>query len=151
MLMFMLMRNIMLMLMPLTPCTHSSHPCTHSSHTHITLTYTRTHTTYAHDTTYCDITHIIYITANDDIVGYAGEGKPKSYGSVVVCVIDGQSYYDRVVRFFFSVCSTYKGMFAYVERFGKPEYPFKGTPLIVWVRDNAPACPTPKVIVILSN
>ena len=93
----------------------------------------------------CDVK----FTANDDIVGYAGEGKAKRCGSVVVCVIDGQSYYGRVVRFFMSACIKCKGMFAYVEWFGKPEYPFEGTPLIVRVRDNAPACPAPKVISIL--
>ena len=48
-----------------------------------------------------------------------------------------------------SACIKCKGMFAYVEWFGKPEYPFEGTPLIVRVRDNAPACPAPKVISIL--
>ena len=35
----------------------------------------------------CDVK----FTANDDIVVYAGEGKPKRCGSVVVCAIDGQS------------------------------------------------------------
>ena len=88
-------------------------------------------------------------TSNDDIGGYAGEGKAKRCGSVIVSVIDGQSYYGRVVRFFESACSECEGMFAYVEWFGKPEYPFEGTPLIVRVRDNAIACPAPKVISIL--
>ena len=61
----------------------------------------------------------------------------------------GQSYYGRVVKFFGSPCKHSSAMFASVEWLGVPEYPFESTPLVVRVRDNAPACPAPRVISIL--
>ena len=39
-------------------------------------------------------------------------------------------------------------MYAYVEWWGAPEYTFFNTPLVVKIRDSAPACPAPRVISI---
>ena len=66
-----------------------------------------------------------------------------------VSVINDQSYYGRVVKFFKSVCRKQLGLFAYVDWLGKPDYPFENTPLVVRVRDNAVACPAPKILSIL--
>ena len=86
--------------------------------------------------------------ANHPIGGCGVEGKVKRCGSMIVCVIGGQSYYGRVIKFFRSACDRCDGMFAYVEWLGRPEYPFEGTPLIVRVRDSSPPCPARKIISI---
>ena len=58
-------------------------------------------------------------------------------GSIITCVIDGQSRYGKVVKFFSHICGNIGGMYAYVEWFKKTNYPFEGTPLVVRVRDNS--------------
>ena len=70
-------------------------------------------------------------------------------GSVITCVVGGQSYYGRVIRFFSSPCEYSLAMFAYVSWLGLPEYPFEGTPLVVKVRDDSVACPAPPIVSIL--
>ena len=88
------------------------------------------------------------ITAGNPIGGRGHAGKVKRCGSMIVCVIGGQSYYGRVVKFFRSVCIRNDGLFAHVEWLGKPDYPFEGTPLIVRVRDDASRCTASKIISI---
>ena len=62
-------------------------------------------------------------------------------GSVVTCVVRGQSIYGKVIKFFERLCdSDTNSLFAYIEWFHMPEYPMNGTPLIVKVGDNAPIC-----------
>ena len=55
------------------------------------------------------------ITAGNPIGGRGHAGKVKRCGSMIVCVIGGQSYYGRVVKFFRSVCIRNDGLFACVE------------------------------------
>ena len=86
----------------------------------------------------------IDFTAGNPISG----GTSKRCGSIVTHVFNGQSYYGRVIKFFTSACKNNKGMHAYVEWMRVPEYPFDGTPVVVMIRDNAPACPAPRVISI---
>ena len=65
----------------------------------------------------------------------AGEwGKRPRCGSIITCVIDGQSLYARVNRFIAVADSDCPG-YASVTWFGKPEYP-EGTPLVVKVSED---------------
>lgn len=65
----------------------------------------------------------------------AGEwSKYPRCGSVVTCVIEGQSLYGRVTRFLRVDGDNCPG-YAVLEWFGKPEYPY-GTPLVVKVGDD---------------
>ena len=91
----------------------------------------------------------VEFTSGEDMCVVVDEEIVKRCGSVIVSVIDGQSYYGRVVKFFKSACNKQSGSFAYVDWLGKPDYPFDNTPLIVRVRDNASVCPSPNVISIL--
>ena len=71
-------------------------------------------------------------TAGHSIAG----DKNGTCGSVVTCVIDGQSVYGKVVQFFMHICGQNKDLYAYVKWLNKTDYP-TGTPLVVRVRDNA--------------
>ena len=76
-------------------------------------------------------------------------GRYGTCGSLVTCVIRGQSVYGKIVKFFERVCdSDTNSLFAYIDWCRMPEYPMGGTPLIVRVRDNAPACLPPPVVSI---
>ena len=86
----------------------------------------------------------VEFTAGNDVDG----GAFKRCGSMITYVFRGQSYYGRVIKFFSCACDQNKGMYAYVEWWGVPEYTFFNTPLVVKVCDNAPACPAPQVISI---
>ena len=88
-------------------------------------------------------------TSGEDMRVVVDDESVKRCESVIVSVIDGQSCYGRVIKFFKSVCNKQSGSFAYVDWLGKPDYPFDNTPLIVRVRDNASVCPSPNVISIL--
>lgn len=72
----------------------------------------------------------------------------KRCGSVVTSVIQGQSMYGKVLKFFSSSCDKNAGMYAYVEWMNVPDYPFDGTPLVVRLRDDAPICVAPNVLSI---
>ena len=74
----------------------------------------------------------IEFTAGQDI---AGDGN-KTCGSIITCVVGGQSLYGKVVKFFSFFCERNDGLYAYIEWFNKPDYPFEGTPLVVRVRDH---------------
>ena len=67
---------------------------------------------------------------------------------MITSVFRGQSYYGRVIKFFSSACNANKGMYAYVEWLGVPEYPFFDTSLIVRIRDNSRPCPAPQILSI---
>ena len=56
-------------------------------------------------------------------------------GSVVTCVIDGRSYYARVIRFLKVDDDDCPG-YASVEWFSEPTYLFDDNPLGVWVRED---------------
>ena len=74
-----------------------------------------------------------------DVIFTAGQSirVGRTCGSIITCVIDGQSRYDKVVKFFSHICGNIGGLYAYVEWFNKTDYPFKDTPLVVRVRDNS--------------
>lgn len=84
----------------------------------------------------------VEFTAGQDIV------PGKRCGSVVTAVIDGQSRYARVLRFFSCACDSNKGMYAFVEWMCVPDYPMDGTPIVVRLRDAAAACTAPQVLSI---
>ena len=87
----------------------------------------------------------VEFTAGQDLSG-GGSGR---CGSVVTCVVGGQSVYGKVVKFFSRVCdSDSNSLFAFIEWFRMPEYPMDGTPLVVRVRDNGPECLAPSVMSI---
>ena len=76
-------------------------------------------------------------------------GRSGRCGSLVTCVIHGQSVYGRVIHFVKRLCdSNTNNLFAYIEWFPVPEYPMDGTPLIVKVGDNAPPNIIPPLISI---
>ena len=78
----------------------------------------------------------------------SGNGRGRC-GSLMTCVMNGKSVYGRIVKFFKRVCdSDSNSLFAYIQWCRIPEYPMKGTPLIVKVRDNASACLVPPVVSI---
>ena len=77
----------------------------------------------------------ISFTAGQDIIGGWAQ---RTCGSVVTCVVDGQSRYGTVLRFFSHQCERNTGVYAYVRWFRKTDYPFEGSPLVVRIRDNAP-------------
>ena len=83
----------------------------------------------------CSICGVSF-TAGQSIDG----GRYRTCGSVVTCVIRGQSRYGRVLCFFKSICVRSVGMYAYIHWFNKTDYPFEGTPLVVRIRDNSPPC-----------
>ena len=74
-----------------------------------------------------------------DVIFTAGQSirAGRTCGSIITCVIDGQSRYGKVVKFFSHICGNIGGMHAHVEWFKKTDYPFEGTPLVVRVRDNS--------------
>ena len=87
----------------------------------------------------------IEFTAGQDLSG----NRWGRCGSVVTCVVRGQSIYGKVIKFFERLCdSDANSLFAYIEWFHMPEYPMNGTPLIVKVGDNAPICFASTVISI---
>ena len=53
-------------------------------------------------------------------------------------MIQGQSVYGRVIKFFSHVCAKIDGLYVYVEWFNKTDYP-TGTPLVVRIQDNSQA------------
>ena len=59
-------------------------------------------------------------------------------GSVVTCVVGGQSRYGLVSHFFKHMCVHNTGMYAYVHWLNQTDYPFEGTPLVVRIKDNSP-------------
>ena len=79
-----------------------------------------------------------------------GGDKHGRCGSLVTCVVDGQSVYGRVVKFFQLCCQRdpNDSLFAYIEWLCVPEYPMGGTPLVVRVSDNGPACLASQVVSI---
>ena len=91
----------------------------------------------------------VEFTSGEDMRVVVDDESVKRCGSVIVSVIDGQSCYGRVIKFFKSACNKQSGSFAYVDWLGKPDYPFDNTPLIVRVRDNSSMCPAPNVMSIL--
>ena len=58
-------------------------------------------------------------------------------GSVFTCVIDGQSVYGNALKFFSHACDNNNGLYAHVQWFNMPDYPFEGTPLVVRIQDNS--------------
>lgn len=64
----------------------------------------------------------------------------KRCGSIVTSVINGQSMYGKVIKFFSSACERVKSMYAFVEWMNVPDYPVSGTPIVVRLRDNASTC-----------
>ena len=82
-----------------------------------------------------------YTAGEDIVVG-------KRCGSIVTSVVDGQSMYAKVVKFFSSACEQNTGMYAFVEWMGVPDYPMCGTPIVVRLRDDAPACLASQVLSI---
>ena len=75
----------------------------------------------------------VKFAANQPITG----GRYGTCGSVITCVLAGQSVYGKVVKFFSHRCEKNNGLYAYVEWFNKTDYPFEGTPLVVRVRDDS--------------
>ena len=73
-------------------------------------------------------------------------GRFATCGSLVTCVVDGTSVYGKVIKFFALNCVHSSDKFAYIEWLNMPEYPMDGTPLVVRVSDNAPACLAPVVV-----
>lgn len=79
---------------------------------------------------------------------YIGGGRQRTCGSVVTCVVDGNSRYGVVQRFFKHICVHNSGLFAYIHWFNKPDYPFEGTPLVVRIQDSSPpVCDSPQQVV----
>ena len=76
----------------------------------------------------------VSFSAGQDI----GGGPNKTCGSVVTCVVDGQSRYGIVLHFFTHMCEHNTGMYAYIQWFNQTDYPFEGTPLVVRIKDSAP-------------
>ena len=82
----------------------------------------------------------VEFSAGQDIRG----GKYRTCGSVVTCVVGGQSRYGLVTHFFSHVCVHNPGSYAFIRWFNSTDYPFEGTPLIVRIRDDAePVCDSP--------
>ena len=54
-----------------------------------------------------------------------------------VWLMDSQLLYGKVLKFFSHICVNSNGLYAYVQWFNMPDYPFEGTPLVVRVRDNS--------------
>ena len=75
----------------------------------------------------------VEFTSGQDIAG----SKYGTCGSVFTCVIDGQSVYGNALNFFSHACDKNDGLYAYVEWFNMPDYPFEGTPLVVRVKDTS--------------
>lgn len=84
----------------------------------------------------------VEFTAGQDIV------PGKRCGSILTSVIDGQSMYGKVLKFFSCACNKNTGVYAFVEWMNVPDYPMSGTPLVVRLRDNALACTAPPVLSI---
>ena len=82
----------------------------------------------------CDICGVEF-TAGHDIAG----NHYGTCGSVVTCVVNGQSQYGLVTHFFSHSCIQNTGLYAYIHWLKKTDYPFEGTPLVVRIRDDAPA------------
>ena len=59
----------------------------------------------------------------------------KRCGSVITCVVGGRSLYARV-HAFVSVYDNNEPGYALVGWFGEPEYPLRGTPLVVRVSED---------------
>ena len=78
-----------------------------------------------------------------------GSGRSKRCGSIITCVINGQSVYGKVVKFFSSACNHNNGMYAYIEWMNVPDYPMVGIPIVVRVRDNAMVGPRSKILIPL--
>ena len=104
-----------------------------------------------------DIRNNLVSFARADICGVqftAGQaldgGRSGRCGSLVTCVVEGQSIYGRVVRFFVLNCTSNRGRnaYAYIEWLNMPEYPMGGTPLVVKVRDNGVCCLATPVVSI---
>ena len=74
----------------------------------------------------------VEFTAGQDVTG----GAHGTCGSVFTCVIERQSVYGKILKFFSPICAQNKDLYAYVEWFNKTDYP-TGTPLVVRVRDDA--------------
>ena len=110
--------------------------------------------TYTHHTGKCDCCSqqeireglIVYKRANICGVEFTagqdvrGVGIQRRCGSIITCVVQGQSVYGKVIKFFKYVCDRNNDLFAYVDWFRKTDYPMSGTPLIVRVKDDAPVC-----------
>ena len=62
-------------------------------------------------------------------------------------MIDGQSQYGIVTKFFTHVCDHNSGMYAYICWLNATDYPFEGTPLVVRIRDTAPPVSSPQQVV----
>ena len=86
----------------------------------------------------------VEFTAGHNVDG----GTRGTCGSVFTCVIDEQSLYGRVIKFFSHTCDAQKDLYAYVSWFNKPDYPFEGTPLVVRVKDDAQPVQSSTVISI---
>ena len=72
-------------------------------------------------------------------------------GSLITCVVNGQSMYGRVIKFFQLLCcqgDPNNSLFAYIEWLCVPEYPMGDTPLVVRVSDNGPVCLASSVVSI---
>ena len=82
--------------------------------------------------------------AGQNIAGNAN----KTCGSIVTCVVDGQSRYGIVIHFFKHICVRNDNLYAYIEWLNSTDYPFEGTPLIVRIRDDsAPVGGSPRQII----
>ena len=75
----------------------------------------------------------VEFTADQDLAG----DDYQTCGSVITCVINGQSMYGKVLKFFSHICRENDGLYTYVQWMNKTDYPFEGTPLVVRVCDNA--------------
>ena len=90
----------------------------------------------------------VEFTAGESVSGSGHHVSPRRCGSVITCVIRGQSVYGKVLNFFSPSCAFNKGLYAYIEWFSTPEYLVRGSPLVVRVSDNGVACLAPRVVSI---
>ena len=77
---------------------------------------------------------IIFMNVYDRNYGIETSDKYPRCGSVVTCVMDGQSYYGRVTRFLRVEGDGCPG-YASIEWFSKPVYP-ASTPMVVRVNED---------------